>query len=303
MIECVPNFSEGKRPEVIDKIIGAITSVQGVRLLDREMDRSHNRSVLTFVGEPNPVKEAAFRATQKAMELIDLRYHEGEHPRIGATDVIPFIPLEGNTMNDCVKLARELGGEIGRQLQIPVYLYEEAATIPERKSLADIRRGEFEGLREEIGRNPARRPDFGPEKIHPTAGATVVGARFFLVAYNINLNTVDIQIAKRIAKTIRESSGGLPAVRALGVFLSDKNIAQVTMNLVNYKKTGLKTVFEAVKKEAQKLGTSVKESELIGLVPAEALNDASPQELLMTNFKDDMIIENKLKIRGIQMRE
>lgn len=299
MIECVPNFSEGRRPEVIDKIISAITSVKGVTLLDREMDKSHNRSVITFVGEATAVKHAAFAATQKAMELIDLNKHEGEHPRMGATDVIPFIPLEGNTMADCVKLAKELGKEIADKLQIPVYLYEEAATVPERKSLAYIRQGEFEGIREEIGKTPERKPDFGPEKIHPTAGATVVGARVFLIAYNINLNTPDVKIAKQIAKTIRESSGGLPAVRALGIFLSDKKLAQVTMNLINYKKTGLKTVFAAVKKEAEKLGVSVMESELIGLLPAEALAGISPKELLMVNFKDELVIENKLKLLGI----
>jgi glutamate formiminotransferase len=300
MIECVPNFSEGRRTEVLDKIISAITSVKGVTLLDREMDKSHNRSVVTFVGDADAVKEAAFFAAKKAMELIDLNKHEGEHPRMGATDVIPFIPLEGNTMADCVKLAKELGKEIADKLQIPIYLYEEAATVPERRSLAYIRQGEFEGIREEIGKKPERKPDFGPEKIHPTAGATVVGARVFLIAYNINLNTPDVKIAKQIAKTIRESSGGLPAVRALGVFLSDKNQAQVTMNLVNYKKTGLKTVFEAVKKEAGKLGTSVKESELIGLLPADALAGFSPKELLMDNFKDELIIENKLKLLGIK---
>lgn len=295
MIECVPNFSEGRRPEVLDKIISAITSIKGVTLLDREMDKSHNRSVVTFVGEATAVKQAAFAAAQKAMELIDLNKHEGEHPRMGATDVIPFIPLEGNTMADCVKLAKELGKEIADKLQIPIYLYEEAATVPERKSLAYIRQGEFEGIREEIGKKPERKPDFGPEKIHSTAGATVVGARVFLIAYNINLNTSDVKIAKKIAKTIRESSGGLPAVRALGIFLDDKKIAQVTMNLVNYKRTGLKTVFEAVKKEAEKLGTSVMESELIGLLPAEALKGVSPKELLMNNFTDDMIIENRLR--------
>lgn len=295
MIECVPNFSEGKDPKIIDQIAHTITSVHGVSLLGREMDESHNRSVLTFVGQAKDAKQAAFNAVKKASELIDLTKHKGEHPRMGATDVVPFIPLEGNSMEDCVSLAEELGKDIASKLNIPVYLYEEAARIPERKSLAYIRKGEFEGIRDEIGKVPGRKPDFGSEKIHSTAGATVVGARFFLLAYNINLKTDDIKIAKRIAKTIRESSGGLPAVRALGVFLSDRNIAQVTMNLINYKKTGLKAVFDEVTKEAEKHGTEVLESELIGLLPSEALKGTSPRELIMNNFKDEMVIENRLK--------
>lgn len=295
MIECVPNFSEGRQSKVVDAIISAISSVNGVVLLDKEMDASHNRSVITFAGDGNAVKSAAFAATKKAMELIDMNSHKGEHPRIGATDVIPFIPLKGSTMEECVKIAHELGQEIGDKLQIPVYLYEEAATRPQRRNLADIRKGEFEGLREEIGKNPEKTPDFGPNHIHPTAGATVIGARFFLLAYNINLNTADVKIAKQIAKTIRESSGGLKSVKALGIFISDKNAAQVSMNLTNYRVNGLKKVFTTVKEEARKLGASIKESEIIGLIPAEALKDTSPEELLITNFKDEMVIENRIK--------
>jgi glutamate formiminotransferase len=295
MIECVPNFSEGKRPEVIDAIANQISSKHGIALLSKEMDANHNRSVITFAGEFEPVRKAAIDATKKAAELIDLTRHTGEHPRIGATDVIPFIPLKGNTMADCVKLAREVGKEIGERLHIPIYLYEEAATKPERKNLADIRKGEFEGLRKELGTNPERTPDFGPNKIHPTAGATVVGARFFLLAYNINLNTSDIKIAKQIAKAIRESSGGMPAVKALGIFLEDEDTAQVSMNLTNYRVTGLKTVFDAVGQKAKELGTSIKESEIIGLIPAEALVGTSPQELIITDFNDKMIIENWFK--------
>jgi len=295
LIECVPNFSEGRRPEVVNAIVKSISSQNGVILLDKEMDASHNRLVITFAGDAKAVKSAAFAATKTAMELINLNKHKGEHPRIGATDVIPFIPLSGSTMDECITLAKEIGREIGEKLQIPVYLYEEAAIKPERRNLANIRKGEFEGLKEEIGKNPERIPDFGPNHIHPTAGATVVGARFFLIAYNINLNTPDVKIAKQIAKTIRESNGGLKSVKALGVFLSDKNLAQVTMNLTNYRITGMKTVFEAVEKEAAKFGVSIKESELIGLLPAEALKDTSPEELMITNFTDSLIIENRLR--------
>ena len=295
MIECVPNFSEGRQPEVIDAIANQISSKHGIKLLSKEMDANHNRSVITFAGEFEPVRKAAIDAAKKAAELIDLTKHTGEHPRIGATDVIPFIPLKGNTMEDCVKLAREVGKEIGERLHIPVYLYEEAATNPERKNLANIRRGEFEGLRDELGVNPGRTPDFGPNKIHPTAGATVVGARFFLLAYNINLNTSDIKTTKKIAKAIRESSGGMPAVKALGVFLEDEDIAQVSMNLTNYRVTGLKKVFDAVGEKAKELGTSIKESEIIGLIPAEALVGTSPEELIITDFNDKMIIENWFK--------
>lgn len=309
LVECVPNFSEGRRKEVVDAIASVISSTPGIMFLDKEMDADHNRSVITLVGRPEAVKQAAFQATQKASRLIDLNQHKGEHPRIGATDVIPFVPLpafgearpsgrQGTTMLDCVTLAKELGEEIGNHLQIPVYLYEEAASRPDRRSLAHIRRGGFEKLRAELGKNPDRKPDFGPEKIHATAGATVVGARFFLIAYNINLTTSDIRIAKRIARIIRESSGGLPCVKALGVMLTGKNIAQVTMNLTNYKITSMKTVFERVKIEAEKLGTKVLESELIGLLPAESLDGTSSQELLITNFNDNMIIENRLKQFG-----
>lgn len=294
LIECVPNFSEGRCKETVDAIAFAISSTPGIILLDKEMDADHNRSVITFVGKSESVKQAAFKATKKAMKLIDLNQHQGEHPRIGATDVIPFVPLQETTMADCVNLAKTLGEKISRQLQIPVYLYEEAASRPERRNLAHIRHGGFEGLREKLGKNPNCKPDFGPERIHPTAGATVVGARFFLIAYNINLVTDDIRIAKRIARIIRESSGGLPCVKALGVMLADKNIAQVTMNLTNYRITSMKTVFEKVKIEAEKSGTKILKSELIGLLPAEALNGTSPKELLMSNFNANLIIENRL---------
>jgi glutamate formiminotransferase len=297
LIECVPNFSEGKRPEVIDQIVSAITSVKEIKLLDRESDTSHNRSVITFVGPPEGVKLAAFKATQKASQLIDLTKHKGEHPRIGATDVIPFIPLKDTTMDDCVAIARAVGKEIGDKLQIPVYLYESAATRPERKNLADVRRGEFEALREELGKNPERIPDFGPNRIHPTAGATVVGARMILIAFNVNLDTDYLDIAKRIAKKIRESSGGMPYVKALGVMIDKHNrqLAQVTMNLTNYKVTSMKKVFEAIKREALVDGIKVLESELIGLAPQDAFEDTSPEELLIVPMDiGKQIIENGL---------
>ncbi|MEK7449538.1 MAG: glutamate formimidoyltransferase [Planctomycetota bacterium] len=302
IVQCVPNFSEGRRSEVIDTIITEITSVPNVMVLGQEMDASHHRSVITFAGSPAGVKEAAFKSVRKASELIDLTKHRGEHPRMGATDVIPFIPLKNITMAECVILAHELGQKIGEQLKIPVFFYEEAATRPERKNLANVRKGGFEGLREEIGRDPARQPDFGPARIHPTAGATAVGARFFLVAYNINLNTDDLQIAKKIARTIRESSGGLPFVKALGIIVEQngKKIAQVTMNLTNYKITPMKTVLTAIKEETRKSGVEILESELIGLLPADALTGTSPEELLIKNFNPEkQIIENRLENLGM----
>lgn len=296
IVECVPNFSEGRRPEVIDQIAKVISAVKGVVFLDKEMDANHNRSVLTFIGPPEGVGLAAFRAAEKAAKLIDMTTHKGEHPRIGATDVVPFVPIQEVAMADCVAIAREVGKSIGEKLRIPVYLYEEAATRPERRNLANVRKGEFEGLRDELGVNPERKPDFGPDKIHPTAGATVVGAREILVAYNINLRSDNLEIAKRIARTIRESSGGLPYVKALGVMLerSASKIAQVTMNLTNYKVTPVKKVFDVVRAEASKYKVEILESELIGLAPQDAFKEASPQELLITNFNPKQIIENRL---------
>src|SRR5262249_9464439 len=237
IVECVPNFSEGRRREVVEELAQTIGSVPGVVLLGHEMDADHNRSVLTFAGEPEPVVEAAVRVAKRASELIDLRQHRGEHPRMGATDVIPFVPVEGVTLDDCAELARAAGRRIGEELQIPVFLYEAAATRSERKNLADVRRGEFEGLREAIGADPARAPDFGPCKIHPSAGATAVGARKFLVAFNANLTTGDVRVAKAIAKSIREQSGGLKNVRALGFSIEGGRRAQVSMNLVDTEQT------------------------------------------------------------------
>src|SRR5262249_40527056 len=239
IVECVPNFSEGQRPEVIDAIVKAITSVGNVYLLGREMDADHNRAVVTIAGPPDSIGQAAVRGVEAAMQYIDLNKHRGEHPRIGASDVIPFIPIRGVSLGDCVEIARKTGQEIAGRLGIPVYLYEAAATRPERTNLENIRRGQFELLRDEISTNPDRKPDFGEARIHPTAGATVVGARKPLIAYNINLNTSDVAIAKYIAKRIRFSSGGFRYVKAMGVLLKDRNQAQVSMNLTDFEQTSM----------------------------------------------------------------
>lgn len=293
IVECVPNFSEGRRPEVVDAIAGAIRSVPGVRLLDQSSDANHNRSVLTFVGEPMAVKDAAFRAITRAAELIDMEKHEGEHPRIGSTDVVPFVPVSGVTIDDCVELARTLGQEVANKLGIPVYLYEEAATSEDRRNLANIRRGEYEGLKKEI-RLPERHPDFGEAVMHPTAGATVIGARNYLVAYNINLNTSDVSVAKKIARRIRASSGGLMYVKALGIMLEDRNLAQVSMNLTNFEKTPIHVVFNLVKTEAERYGVSIAGSEIIGLIPMDALLDAAEHYLRLEAFPRSQVLEARI---------
>ncbi|HHY32881.1 MAG TPA: glutamate formimidoyltransferase [Firmicutes bacterium] len=293
IVECVPNFSEGRRPEVVREIVAAVESVPGVQLLDYSSDSNHNRSVLTFIGEPAPVKEAAFRAIAKAAELINMEEHRGEHPRIGATDVVPFVPVLGVTMADCVALARELGAEVAEKLRIPVYLYEEAATRPDRRNLADIRRGEYEGLKKEI-HLPERRPDFGDPVMHPTAGATVIGAREFLIAYNINLGTPDVSIAKKIARAVRASSGGLMYVKALGIKLEDRNLAQVSMNLTNFKKTPMHVVFNLVKSEAERYGVPIVGSEIVGLVPLDALLAAAEHYLRIENFGRKQVLETRV---------
>ncbi len=294
IVECVPNFSEGKRKEVVDKIVETILSVPNVFLLDVEMNPDHNRSVVTFIGEPESCLEAAFRATKMASELIDLTKHKGEHPRIGATDVIPFVPISGITMEECVELAKKLGKRIADELNIPVYLYEQAATRPDRVDLANIRKGEFEGLREEIEKNPERAPDFGKPKLHPTAGATVVGARFPLIAYNINLNTNDLNVAKNIAKAIRFKDGGLRYVKALGFEIKEKNCVQVSINMTNYLQTPLYRVFEMVKREGERYGVMIKESEIVGLVPLKALIDTAIYYLQLDTFKENQILELRL---------
>src|SRR5262245_42989167 len=287
LVECVPNFSEGRRREVVDQILDSIAAVPGVTLLDREMDPDHNRSVLTFAGEPDPVMEAAFRAIAKAAELIDLNVHRGQHPRMGATDVVPFVPVEGMTLDDCAELARRLGKRVGDELAIPVYLYEAAASSPARTSLADVRRGEFEGLREALGRDPARRPDFGPDRIHPTAGATAIGARRFLVAFNANLNTGDVRVAKAVAAAIREQNGGLKNVRALGFSIENGRRAQVSMNLVNVEATPVHRVLALVRDEAARHGAAVSGCEVVGLIPASALLAAGETPLQLGACRRD----------------
>ncbi len=293
IIECVPNFSEGRDKKIIESIVGQIKSVHGVNLLDCSSDESHNRSVLTFVGTPEAVKEAAFRATKEAAALIDLNHHDGKHPRMGATDVIPFIPVAGVTMEECVGLARELGRRISDELNIPVYLYEEAATAPSRKNLASLRKGQFEGLKTEV-KKEERHPDFGPPRLHPTAGITAVGARAPLVAFNINLNTTDVQVAKNIAKIIRGKTGGFSDIKALGVMIAENNTAQVTINVCNYKRVPLYRVFELVKIEAARYGVDITASEIVGLTPVEALIDAASYYLRLENFSREQALELRL---------
>jgi glutamate formiminotransferase len=294
IVECIPNFSEGKRKEVIDKIVGEIKKVGGVKLLDVESDADHNRSVVTFMGMPEAVAEAAFLATRKACELIDLNKHSGEHPRVGATDVIPFVPISNVTMNECIELARKVGKRIADELGIPVYLYEAAALRPECINLSDIREGEYECLKDEIETNPKRKPDYGPAKLHPTAGATVVGAREPLIAFNVNLATNDIEIAKKIAKAVRFSSGGLKCVKAKGFAIKKRCTVQVSMNLTNYKETPIFKAYEAVKSEADKCGVKIVGCEIIGLVPLDAMVDAAEFYLKLENFRKEQILEKHL---------
>ncbi len=294
LVECVPNFSEGRRAEVVDAITAAIASVHGVRLLDREMDANHNRCVITFVGDRTSVAEGAMAGARKAVELIDMNHHHGEHPRIGALDVLPFVPVSGVTMDDCVVLARSVGQRIAQELGLPVYLYEAAATRPDRRDLPNVRRGEYEGLKAEIETNPDRKPDFGPARMHPTAGATVVGARPLLVAWNVNLATRDVSVAKRIAKAIRESDGGLPAVRAKGFELADRGLVQVSMNLIDYHRTSPLRVFEEIQRLAAAENVAIVESEVIGLVPLEPLLEAATAHFKLANFHRSQILETRL---------
>ncbi len=292
IVECVPNFSEGRRAEVVEEIVRAMT-IAGVKILDREMDADHNRSVITLAGAPAAVEDAAFRCVATAARLIGMDAHRGEHPRIGATDVVPFVPVRGVTMDDCVAMARRLGERVARELDIPVYLYERAATRPERRDLAYLRRGEYEALKREIATNPDRAPDFGPSRVGK-AGATVIGARPYLIAYNVNLATSDLAIAKEIAATVREKNGGLKSVKAKGFLLREKNIAQVSMNLTDFTVTGMLTAFDTVKAEANKRGVQVLESELIGLVPLEALTQLATHALKLPALNAQQIVEMKI---------
>jgi glutamate formiminotransferase / formiminotetrahydrofolate cyclodeaminase len=294
LVECVPNFSEGRRIEVVDAIVEALTSAPNVYLLGREMDADHNRAVITLVGPPESIGEAVLRGVGVAVQRIDLTNHTGEHPRVGAADVIPFVPIRGVSLEECVEIAKTVGREIATRFSVPVYLYEAAATRPERRNLEHVRRGQFEVLRNEISVNPERYPDFGESRIHPTAGATVVGARKPLIAYNINLNTSDVSIAKAIAKTVRFSSGGLPYVKAMGVLLKDRNQAQVSMNLTDFEQTPIELVFETVQAEAERYGVSVAGSEIVGLIPEKAIEQAFEFFLRVENFKTEMVLENRL---------
>jgi glutamate formiminotransferase len=291
LVQCVPNFSEGRNKSVVDAIVDAM-KLPGVYLLDREMDADHNRCVITLLGDRESIAEAAIRGVGKAAELIDLNHHQGAHPRMGAADVIPFVPIEGVTIEDCVAIARKAGEEIWKRFSIPVYLYESAATTPERQNLENIRRGQFEGLREEIATKPSRRPDFGEPRLHPTAGATVVGARKALIAYNVFLNTTDVEIAKKIAKAVRFSSGGLRYVKGAGFAV--RGLAQVSMNLTDFEQTPIARVFEFVKREASRYGVALLSSEIVGLIPKRALEQAAEWFLQVENFDSSMILENRL---------
>lgn len=291
IIECVPNFSEGRDVSVVARLADAIKSIPGAALLDQTSDWDHNRSVITFAGPPDAVVEAAFRAIQCAVEWIDLTRHSGVHPRIGSADVIPLVPVAGVTLEFCAQLATRLGERVWRELHVPVFLYEAAARRPERASLANVRRGLFENLREEVSHNPERLPDFGEAALHPTAGACVIGARKFLIAFNINLDTGDLEIARGIARKIRAASGGLPAVRALGLFLESRGQAQVSTNLIDFEVTPLCAILDAVRAEAAQCGVTIAGTELIGLIPRAALANGGGCGL---GIRDDQILENRL---------
>src|SRR5512140_2738967 len=291
LVECVPNFSEGRDKAKVDAIVEAM-KLDSVYLLDREMDADHNRCVITIVGDREAVQEAAIRGVGKAAELIDLNQHQGAHPRLGAADVVPFIPIDGVTLEDCVEMARHVGAEIWKRYQVPVYLYEAAATSPERQNLENIRRGQFEGIREDIATNPSRKPDFGDPRVHPTAGATVVGARKFLIAYNVFLNTPDVEVAKKVAKAVRYSSGGMRFVKGAGFLV--RGLAQVSMNLTDFEQTPIHRVFAFVEREAARYGVVPVSSEIVGLIPKKALEQAAEWFLQVENFDSSMILENRL---------
>ena len=293
LVECVPNFSEGRRTDVIEDIISQLDDYK-VKLLDKSPDPDHNRTDVTFIGEPQQVKGAAFAMGVKAVELIDMTKHKGEHPRMGAMDVVPFIPLMDSTMSECIELANSFAESFASNTGVPCYLYEEAATRTDRKNLAKVRKGEFEGLRDEIGSNPDKIPDYGPNHIHPTAGATAVGARFFLIAFNVNLGTDNLTIAKNIAQAVRHSSGGFRYVKAMGFEIKERGHVQVSMNLVNYQGTPIFRVFETIKSEARRYGINVSGSELIGLVPVEALLSVADFYLRLDNFEYEQVLEQRL---------
>lgn len=293
IVECVPNFSEGRDKEKLERIVDEIRKQEGVKLLDYSMDKDHNRSVVTFVGEPDQVIEAAFNACKKAAELIDLRTHKGEHPRMGATDVIPLIPIKNISMQECVEYSKKLAKRIAEELNIPVILYEKSASRPEREDLAFIRKGEFEGMFEKLKQEEFK-PDFGPDKPHKSAGVTAVGARMPLIAFNVNLNTNNIDIAKKIAQAVRGKSGGFKYCKALGFELKERNIVQVSMNMVDYTKTPLYRVFQVIENEANRYGVNVVGSEIVGLVPLNALVDTADYFLKLEDFSYDRVLENRI---------
>lgn len=293
LIECVPNFSEGRNKDVVEEIVDEIRKVKGVKLLDYSIDRDHNRSVVTFVGEPEAVAEAAFNSAKKAAQLIDMSKHKGGHPRMGATDVVPLVPVSDVTMEECIKLSKVLGKRIGEELSIPVYLYEESASAPERKNLAYIRKGEYEGFFEKI-KHEEWRPDFGPETMNIRSGVTAVGARNFLVAFNVELDTNNMEIANAISKRVRHISGGLRYVKAMGVLLEEKNRVQVSMNMVNFEKTALYTVLELIRIEAKRYGVNVVSSEIVGLVPMKALLDCATYYLQLNDFNMEQVLEKRI---------
>jgi len=295
LVECVPNFSEGRQPETVARLAQAISSVATACVLDTHLDPDHNRSVITFVAAPDMVVEAAFRAVRLASELIDMRRHQGVHPRLGATDVLPFVPISGVTMEDCVTLAHAAGERIARELSIPVFFYERAALRPDRVNLEDVRRGALELLREQIAIDPSRAPDVGPLMVHQSAGAIAVGARPFLIAFNVNLNTRDVLIARAVARVVRARQGGLPFVKALGFELSTRGLVQVSMNLVNYEATGMAQAYNAVRDEAARLGVKVFSTEIVGLVPEKALDREAEYFKKLENLTADKILENRLR--------
>ena len=295
LVECVPNFSEGRKVEIIERIARAIESVNGAVVLGRHMDPDHNRSVITFVAEPNMIVEAAVSAVATAAELIDLRTHAGQHPRIGATDVLPFVPVSGVTMDQCVAIAHEAGRRVWQELAIPVYFYERAALRPSRVRLENVRGKGFEWLREEVKTNPDRAPDLGEQKLHESAGAIAVGARPFLIAFNVNLRADDLAVARRIARAVRERDGGLPFVKALGFELESRGVVQVSMNLTDYQQTTIARAFEAVRQQANSQGVEILSTEIVGLVPRSALDRTAAYFSLLENFREALVLENLLE--------
>lgn len=293
LVQCVPNFSEGRNKEVVEKIVDEIRKVEGVKLLDYSMDKDHNRSVVTFVGEPEKVVEAAFNSTKVAAELIDMSKHTGGHPRMGATDVIPLIPISDVTVEECIEYSKQLGKRIGEELNIPVFLYEQSATAKHRENLADIRRGQYEGMKEKL-KEEEWKPDYGPAELNVKAGVTAVGTRPPLIAFNVNLGTDNVEIAKKIAKVVRAKTGGFTYCKAIGLEIKERGIVQVSMNMVDYTKTSLFRVFDTIEREARRYGVNVIGSEIIGLVPMQALVDVAEYYLRLEDFSSDQILEKKI---------